>query len=159
MRRIPPHLVWVGNARDARDERRLSERSICAVIDLAIDEPPAQLGHEMLYTRIPLMDGSGNPRWLLRSAIRAVAGAVGDKVPTLVACRAGLSRSPSLTAAGISLATGETATDTLRIVIEAGPIDLSPGLWADVLATLGAMHLATVMERLVPPPEGANDRA
>jgi hypothetical protein len=103
------------------------------------------------------MDGSGNQRWLLVAAIRAVAGLVQTRVPTLVACSAGLSRSPSLAAAGIALATGVSPTDALRFVIRAGPADLSPGLWADVLATLAMLRALPSGTGLVPRSDPAND--
>jgi hypothetical protein len=47
------------------------------------------LTRELVYCRFPLVDGAGNPPWLLRAAVETVAGFVRAGVPTLVFCGPG----------------------------------------------------------------------
>lgn len=129
MRQIAPHSLWLGHAGDVRNPRRLFDTSIEAVIDLATEEPPAQLPRELAYLRFPLLDGAGNPAWLLSSAVEAVARLLRLRVSALVACSAGLSRSPAVTSAAISSVTGEPPD---RVIAALGR-DVSGGLWRDVL--------------------------
>jgi hypothetical protein len=60
IREIHPQRLFVGNAMDARDLRLLHDHRIAAVVDLAGNEPPAQLTRDMIYCRIPIVDGDGN---------------------------------------------------------------------------------------------------
>lgn len=75
---------------DARDLRGIYNSGILAVIDLAINEPPAQLGREIVYCRFPLNDGDGNSDALITLAVRTIASLVRYQAPTLVACSAGM---------------------------------------------------------------------
>lgn len=61
--------LCLGNALDARDLRKLYEREIAAVVDLAIEEKPAELGRDIIYLRVPLIDGAGNSPLAIRLAI------------------------------------------------------------------------------------------
>ena len=94
MRQVGEYPLWIGTARDARDIRAVLDADIEAVVDLAMEEPPVALTRELVYLRFPLLDGEGNPVWLLRSAVVAVSQLIAARVPTLVACSAGMSRSP-----------------------------------------------------------------
>ena len=96
--------LYLGNSQDARDLRRLYEQQIAAVIDLALDEPPAVLGRDIVYCRYPLVDGGGNPAWLLRAAIETTIYFMRNSVTALVACSGGMNRSPSIVAAVLSIA-------------------------------------------------------
>jgi len=124
--------IWLGNAIDARDASRLHDLGIRAVIDLAFEEPPAQLTRDLTYCRFPIVDGSGNAPELLYSAIATTSTLIGKRVPLLVACGAGMSRSPSILAASLALVHGQSPYAVLRKLIEANPHDVSPPLWADV---------------------------
>jgi hypothetical protein len=121
--------LFIGNALEARDLRLLYDQRIAAVIDLAIEEPPAQLARDFVYCRFPLIDGGGNPEELMTTAIRTVANLVDGQLRTLVACSAGMSRSPSIAAAGLAMATGLDIDDCLKSIINAGPHDLSADFW------------------------------
>jgi protein-tyrosine phosphatase len=136
MRQVHPHRLWLGTALDARDLRKLYEHEIAAVIDLAIDEPPARLGREIIYCRFPLMDGRGNPDWLLRIAIQTTVQLLRDSVTTLVACSGGMSRTPALAAAAISATCGTPPDDCLLQIVEGQPHDVSPLLWQEVKQAL-----------------------
>jgi hypothetical protein len=132
MRVVLPKLLWLGTALDARDPRRIYEHEIAAVIDLAIDEPPAQLGREIIYCRFPLTDGGGNSQSLLRLAIETTTSHLRESIPTLVACSGGMSRTPAIVAAALSLWRGTPPDECLLELVAAQPHDVSPLLWHDV---------------------------
>jgi protein-tyrosine phosphatase len=133
MRRIDGHPLWIGTARDARDTKSVLDAGIEAVVDLALMCPPVQPTRELVYLRLPLVDGGGNPPWLICAAVHAVEGLVRLQVPTLVACDGGMSRSVVIAAAALWFQTRDlSADDTLRRVTANGPADVHPALWADV---------------------------
>jgi len=136
MRHIPPHRLWIGNALDARDLRRLYELEIAAVIDLALEEKPAQLCREIVYCRFPLTDGAGNSPVVLRAAAEMTARLIEHQVPTLVACGAGMSRSPAIVAAALSMIDGREPEECLESLVAGQPHDVSPLFWADVKRAL-----------------------
>lgn len=137
MRRVPGYSLWLGHAGDVRDVPGLLASGIVAVIDLAIQEAPAPVPRELVYGRFPLVDGSGNPPWILRAAVETVAGLLRDEVPTLVGCGVGLSRSPCIAGAAIARLTGCPPDQGLAIALQAAPADVSPALWAEVRGVLG----------------------
>ena len=126
MRRVENLHLWTGNARDARDLRAIHVAGIEAIVDLAAEEPPAQPTRDLVYLRFPLLDGGDNPRSRLRLAMWAIEQLVGDRVPTLVACSAGMSRSPALVAVVLSQFKGTRPEDELAAL---RPVDVSHGLW------------------------------
>jgi hypothetical protein len=137
MRRIPGYSLWLGHAGNVRDVRALLGAEIVGVIDLAIQEAPTSVTRELVYGRFPLVDGAGNPPWLLRAAVEMVAGLIRDDVPTLVGCGLGLSRSPCIAGAAIARVRGCPADEGLAIALGTSPADVSPALWAEVLEALG----------------------
>ena len=139
MNRVPGYPLWTGNVADARDLPALLSAGDEAVVDLALNELSPRLTRELVYCRFPLVDGAGNPPWLLRAAVEAVAGLVRSQVPTLVFCSAGMSRSPAVAAVALSAARGLVPTECLTLVTKGGPRDVSASLWNDLLAaTSGA---------------------
>jgi protein-tyrosine phosphatase len=136
MRRVSDFPLWISNARDARNLQGLHDAGIVAVVDLAAEEKPATLAREMVYLRYPLMDGAGNPVWMLRLAVRAVARLSGEWVPTLVACGAGMSRSPAVVAVALGEIGVQTADEWIAELKDCGPVDVSPGLWAELHSAL-----------------------
>jgi hypothetical protein len=140
MRSIDDHNIWLGNIGDVRNPAALMAAGIGAVIDLACNESPVTLPREMIYCRFPIVDGAGNPPWLLRAAIETLAALMRAGVPTLVYCGAGMSRTPAIAAAGLALATGVTPRDALTLVCGNGPADVSSALWGDVQAVLSGAH-------------------
>ena len=77
---ISKHL-WLGNAADARDVDGVLSRRIVAIIDLAMEEPPIHFPRDIIYCRIPLVDGSGNRPEIIRTAIDLTASLIDSKVP------------------------------------------------------------------------------
>ena len=134
MRRIEPHQLWVGHGGDAAKPRALAAAGIRAMVDLAVNEPPAIVSREMVYCRFPLIDGAGNAPEVLRLAVGIVTGLLNENVPTLVFCGAGMSRSPSIAAAAIAKVTQQPPGKCLAMVIAGGPHDVSGALWQDVVA-------------------------
>jgi hypothetical protein len=133
MRHIPDYSLWLGHAGDARDRHELLRLGVGAVIDLAVEEPPAVAGHEMVYCRFPLVDGTDNPPWLLRAAIDTTATLLRQKVPTLVACGGGISRTPAVAAAALVRLGRPSLQDALLYLAGFGHCDVSAGLLQDVV--------------------------
>ena len=133
MRRVADLPLWIGTARDARDIRGVLDAGIEAVVDLAMDEPPVQPTRELVYLRFPIVDGGGNPEWLLSAAVEAVVNLLWHEVPTLVACGGGMSRSVAVSASALNAVSApEPADEALRRLITGGAADVHPALWADV---------------------------
>jgi hypothetical protein len=133
MRHIPDYSLWLGNAGDAHDKHELLRMGIGAVVDLAVEEPPAVAGHETVYCRFPIIDGTENPPWLLRAAIDTTATLLREKVPTLVCCSGGTSRAPAIAAAALVKLGRPSLQDALLYLAEFGPCDVSAGLLQDVV--------------------------
>lgn len=136
MRRVGEESLWLGPSAILRDPAGAAEMDVQAVVDLALNERPAVVGRELVACRFPLIDGEGNPTWLLRTAVEVVAGLIREGVPTLVCCGNGMSRSPAVAAGALAIARGIAPEEALRMVAAAGPADVSPGLWRDVRAAV-----------------------
>jgi hypothetical protein len=134
MNQIVPHSLWLGHAGDGRDYRRLFDVGIKAVISLAAEERPDQPPRELVYCRFPLLDGTGNDAGLLQLAVSTVAALVCQKVPTLVCCGMGLSRSPAVVAIALARVFRGSPEEWLHKVAEYHTTDVSPSLWAELNA-------------------------
>jgi protein-tyrosine phosphatase len=133
MNQIPPYPLWIGHAGDGRDHRCLLDHGIRAVVQLAVEEPPLQPPRELVYLRFPLRDGADNSDALLEMAVGVLASLIRQRVPTLVCCGAGMSRSPALAAVAIGLVSGEPAEEVLKRLLTGRPGDVSPGLWGQLI--------------------------
>jgi hypothetical protein len=140
MHRFEPYHLWLGHAGDLAGVRAILDEGICAVVDLALNEPVPQLPREMVYCRFPLVDGTGNDPWILLSAIRTTASLLNLAVPTLVCCSAGLSRGPAIVAAALSTVTHQTPEDCLRQVSKSVAHDVSPGFWNEVVGVCHSLN-------------------
>jgi protein-tyrosine phosphatase len=132
MRPITPHRLYLGTALDARDVRRLYELEIAAVVDLALEEKPAVLGREMMSCRFPLVDGAGNAAHVLRAAVEVTKRLIEQQAPTLVACGAGMSRSPAIVAMALAQMQGIGPEESLASLIVGQPHDVSPLFWDEL---------------------------
>jgi protein-tyrosine phosphatase len=135
MRQVHSNL-WIGNARDARNVPAVMARAFAAVVDLALEEPPAQLPREVAYIRIPLIDGEGNSPAMTQAAIRAIAAFIESGTPTLVVCGGGMSRSPAVTAAAIAQVEGIHPEEALIRIAATGPHDVSTIFWKELISSL-----------------------
>jgi len=109
------------------------DAGIRAVVDLALNEQPPQLPRDVIYCRFPLVDGAGNDPWTLRTAIETVANLIMFKVPLLVCCSAGLSRSPAIVAGALSRVEHRRPEDCLKSVSKFTPHDVNPGFWREIV--------------------------
>jgi hypothetical protein len=132
VRPVAPYSLWLGHAGDLRDLSRLLAQGIAAVVDLALEEKPAVLTRELVYCRFPLNDGADNPPWVIRQAVLTVAQLLRARVPTLVSCGAGMSRSPAIAAAALATTSEKPLDECLAIVTSSGIGDVSQGLWKAV---------------------------
>ena len=106
MRQIIPELLWIGNAHDILDVRGVLSLGVRAVVDLAASEAPVQYPRDVAYCRLPLNDGSENEPAILRLAVYSTVEFIKNRIPTLVACSAGMSRSPVIVAAALAIVEG-----------------------------------------------------
>lgn len=136
MRSVFKDLMFVGDATEARDARLLFDHEIAAVVDVAANEMAAQLPREIIYCRFPLLDSDGNLPEVLRLTVETIVGLIRSKQRTLVACSAGMSRSPAVASMAVSLLTGVAAEDCLRTTVQTGPHDVSPLLWKRIREAL-----------------------
>jgi hypothetical protein len=136
MRQISGYSLWLGHIGDARDLKTVLAADIVVIVDLAVNEAPANVTREVAYLRFPLVDGAGNPPWLLRGAVQAVSHLVRSGVPSLVYCSTGHSRSLCVAGAAIAEVKGVPPAEGLALVAGSGPADVSPGLWKDVQAVI-----------------------
>ena len=132
MRKISGHLIWLGNAGDGRDYKRVLDTGIQAVVQLDAEEPVLALPRDLVYCHFPVVDGLGNDLNVLQLAITTVANLLEKKVPTLVVCGAGLSRLPAIAAAAIAVVLRKPADECLKEVAEHFPADVAPALWDEV---------------------------
>lgn len=139
MREIIPGQLWIANALQVRDIRTTLAQGVTAVIDLAMEEPPIAYPRDILYCRFPLLDGTGNPQHLLTACVDTVAKLVEANRPTVIACSAGMSRSPVIAAAAIAQVKGTSLESSLLKLTATGPHDVSPALLNDVLAAMPAL--------------------
>lgn len=141
MRRIQDG-IQIGNARHARDNSLISKSGIAAVIDLAMEERPVALFRDLISLRIPLHDGDGNSAAIIQLAVKSTYSLLAAGIPCLVACSAGLSRSPLIAAAAISLYQDETINKVLQRIAVQHPLDVSPILLRDVSKIVDELNAA-----------------
>jgi protein-tyrosine phosphatase len=132
MHKVPDYLLWLGNEGDVQDMRKVFASGIEALVDLAASAPSPQLPRETLYCRIPLVDGPENPPWTVQLAIETVVRLIRAKVPTLVYCGGGMSRSPCIAAASLALLKGCSLPEALTHLSQFEAMDINPGLLAEV---------------------------
>jgi protein-tyrosine phosphatase len=132
MREIVPGVLWLGNALDAQDVKSVLSLGITAVVDLAANERPLQYPRDIAYFRLPLTDGVENNPVLLRLAVSTTYELLQSRTPTLVACSAGMSRSPAIVAAALSILEKADPDSVLLQIASTGPHDVAPALWSDV---------------------------
>ena len=132
MKQVKPYSVWIGHAGDCRAFTALHDLEIRAIIQLAIEEAPICPPREFLYFRLPVYDGADNDPEVLRLAVNSVSTLVAKQIPTLVACGAGMSRSPAIVAAAIALHEHTSFTEVLMRTAKLMPTDISPALFITV---------------------------
>ncbi|MEO1998677.1 MAG: protein phosphatase [Planctomycetaceae bacterium] len=132
MHQIQPHLLWVGHAFDVREPRPVFDAEIAAVVDVAFEEPPAQLPRQLIYCRFPLNDGGGNDASVLLQAVQTIVDLIDSGTRTMVACSAGMSRSPTLAAFALAAHLNQTPADVLSRIADVKSLEVNGILWNDV---------------------------
>jgi len=132
MREVIPERLWIGNAGDAREPSRVLDAGVTALVNLAAEELPPTLPRDILYCHFPLVDGPDNSPAILKIAVDTVVSLLREKVPTLVYCGAGMSRSVAVASAAVAHWRGETLGETLKALTDVVPHDVSPALWHDL---------------------------
>ena len=140
MNQIEPYALWVGHAGDGRAYQEAADRGIRAIVQVAITELPLQPPREFVYCRIPLMDGCGNDPGLLQLAIGSIATLIQQRIPTLVCCAMGMSRSPAIAAAAIARTENLDLDECLKRVTKFRVADVSPGSWNDLRRMNGKLQ-------------------
>ena len=125
-------LLYIGDAISARDLKQIYDHDIAAVLDLAGNEPPAVLGRDIIYCRFPLADDDSNDDAIVSAAIICLRSLMDRQIRTLVACSAGMSRSPLVAAAAVSLWCHDSLSDCLARITTNAPHDVSPTLYSSV---------------------------
>ncbi len=137
MREILPNQLWIGNAGDGRDPERLLQAGVVAVVNLAAEEPSPNLPRSMIYCHFPLTDGAPDDLRVLDMVIQVVVSLLKRQIPTLVYCGAGMSRSPAVVAAALSIVQGGSPDEKLKEIVAGHPHDVSPHLWEAVCRACG----------------------
>ena len=139
MHEILAERLWIGHGDDLVNPRRLFSVGIQAVVDLAYEERPADLPRQLIYCRFPLNDGGGNDPQMLRLAVECVANLISQNTRTLVACFAGMSRSPCIAAAALAIHSNESPNEILQGISEWKRLDVSALFWQDVIEACGCV--------------------
>lgn len=134
MREIHNGLLWTGNARDIREPRELFNAEIAAVVDLAYEEASAQLPRQFVYCRFPITDGAGNNPDLLRIALQTTVELLRSRTKTIVACSAGLSRSPTVATCALAVYLNQPPEAVLTAINQTAGLELNGALWNEVSA-------------------------
>ena len=140
MREIIPNKLWLGHAADVRNVDAVMQAGILAVVDLAIEQVMTTFPRSIAYCRFPIIDGQQCSQGGLRVAIESLVAMLKAEIPTLVCCGAGMSRSPAVAAAAISILHGGSSDDRLREITMGHPHDVSPTLWREVREICAAMQ-------------------
>ena len=126
--------LYFGNASKARDLQALHQAEIAAVVDVAYEESPAALSRDIIYHRIPLIDGETNDPTFVQAAILVTEQSLRLNLRTLVCCSAGMSRSPTIAVVAAARFTGQKTDDVLTKVLEKTSLGIHPGFWNSAAA-------------------------
>jgi len=113
----------------------LFESGVKAVLDVAYEEPPANLPRQLTYCRFPINDGGGNNPATLFLALSTAINLLDSETPTLIACSAGMSRSPTVAAFALAFHLSESPDTVVARIAEIKSLELKPELWTDMLET------------------------
>ena len=125
-------LLWIGNAIEIRDPKLLFDLEIEAVVDVAYEEPPAQIPRGMIYCRFPLIDGDGNEPRVLSKTLITTSGLLQLGFQTVIACSAGMSRSPTVASHALGLHLGKVPQEILERIANQHALEVNPRLWSEM---------------------------
>ncbi|WP_052031467.1 protein-tyrosine phosphatase family protein [Novipirellula maiorica] len=110
---------------------------------MAANEPPAELGRDIVYCRFPISDDDTNDDMIVSASIECLRLLLERDCRTLVACSAGMSRSPVIAAAALSILLGDRLSDTLLRITANAPRDVSPAFFSAVQRVHATLMVAT----------------
>lgn len=142
MKQILDLPLWLGHAGDGRDYRQILDVGIQAIVQLAAEEPALSPPRDLLYLRFPLLDGEGNEPAILDLVVRTAAQLIAVRIPTLICCSGGMSRSPVIAAAALVRSgawDGDMETCLTRLA-QSLSIDATPALWAETKEVCARLH-------------------
>ena len=145
MHEVIANQLWLGTAADARDFKGDRRAGIISVVDLAMEEAAIHFPRDIVYCRIPLVDGAGNRPEIIMVAVQLTASLIATGVPTLVACSAGMSRSPAIVAAAIANIGEATMEEALEQITAGVAHDVSTSLWAEVRSVCEPASRASIV--------------
>src|SRR5262249_6006731 len=140
MHQIQNYPLWIGHAGDGQDFQAILDAGIQAIVQVAMEESPLQPRRELVFCRFPLVDGAGNDPKVLNLAITTTANLVERHIPTLICCGGGMSRSPCIAAAALSMIYQEEPDDCLKQIAAHQPHDVVPALWSEVKSFLATQR-------------------
>ena len=140
MHEIHPNLLWIGHAFDVRQPRPLFDAGITAVIDVAYEESPAQIPRHLTYCRFPLNDGGGNDPNTLLQTLQTATDLLRLNTPALIACSAGMSRSPTIAAFTLAHHLSEDPDDVIARIADIKSLELKAEFWDDTLAAFNNLN-------------------
>lgn len=141
MNQIVPYPLWLGHADSSRDFRAMLDQGIEALVQVAMEVPAPQPPREIVCCHFPLLDGTGNRSELIYLAFSTLATLIKMRLPTLVTCDGGVSRSPAIAAAALAMVLREPPEDCLSRIVQHHPSDVSPGLWSEITRLLPSVRL------------------
>ena len=130
MQEIHPNRL--GHALDVRQPRPLFDAEIAAVVDVALEEPPVQLPRQLIYCRFPINDGGGNNPSVLLHAVQCTVDLLASGTRTIVACSAGMSRSPTIAAFALAAYLDQSPEDVVSRIADVKSLEVKGPLWNDV---------------------------
>jgi len=140
MHEIHPNLLWIGHALDVRESRPLFDAGITAVVDVAYEEPPSQIPRQLTYCRFPINDGGGNDPTILRQTLLAATDLLRSGTRTIIACSAGMSRSPTVAAFALAYHLSKNSDDVIAEIADIKSLELKPELWADMITVFNTLN-------------------
>ena len=143
MHEIHDGALWIGNTLDLHQPRKIFDAGISAVVDVAVEEPPAQLPRQLTYCRFPLNDGAGNDQAVMQQSIMTLAMLLDANTRTIIVCAAGLSRSPAIASFGLAIHLGQDPSDMLAQIAKVKPVEMKGTFWNEGLQA----YLAIVKKR------------
>jgi len=140
MNQVKPYSLWIGHAGDGRAIRQIHDHKIRVIVQLAMEEPPIKATRDIVLLRYPLVDGLGNASDLLSLTINSVVALIRARIPTLVCCGGGMSRSPAIVAAALAIISERSFDASLKSLLEFLPADVSASLLQEVSAVVDRMR-------------------
>jgi len=139
MHEIHPNLLWIGHALDVSEPRPLFDAGITAIVDVAYEEPPAQIPRQLTYCRFPINDGGGNAPNILLQALLTTTDLLRSGTRTIIACSAGMSRSPTIAAFALAHHLSKNPDDVIAEIAGIKSLELKSALWADMLSVFNKL--------------------